>query len=96
MRMHVKGRVLESALAGCLLLESAGAPTKEWFQPGIHYLEYTDAYQAEKIIRSMEHEPERSQSIADNLQSIVKAHHTHEAFWSRVLDRLSLELPRAA
>ena len=43
--MHVKGRVLESAFAGCALMEMAGAPTKEWFPEQLFFLHDGDAEQ---------------------------------------------------
>ena len=45
--MHVKGRVLESAFAGCALMEMAGAPTKEWFPEQLFFIHDGDA--AERI-----------------------------------------------
>jgi hypothetical protein len=45
--MHVKGRVLESAFAGCALMEMAGAPTKEWFPEQLFLIHDGDA--AERI-----------------------------------------------
>lgn len=37
-----KGRVNEAALAGCLLFETGGSATRNWFTPGEEYLEYSD------------------------------------------------------
>ena len=72
----VKGRVVESGLAGALLLETKGAPTSYWFRPGLDYLEYETPEEAADIIRRLSHEPEKTQSIAQSLRSRVLAEHT--------------------
>jgi hypothetical protein len=41
-RLHMKARVVEAALAGCLLFETYGSPTSKWLTPGEEYIEYTN------------------------------------------------------
>ncbi len=88
--MHVKGRVLESALAGALLLETKGSPTSYWFRPGIDYLEYGSADEAAGIVRGLERDPEASQTIAMSLRARVLAEHTPEKFWARIFEKLGM------
>ena len=38
--MHVKGRVMEAARAGCCLFEQKGSPVSRWFETGLDYFEY--------------------------------------------------------
>jgi Glycosyl transferases group 1 len=89
---QVKGRVVESGLAGCCLLETAGAPTSEWFRPGLDYLEYKDQFEAEQIIRRLENEPEATQAIGEALRARVLAEHTPEKFWNRIFERIGLKV----
>jgi hypothetical protein len=91
--MHVKGRVLESAFAGVLLLEQRAAPTKEWFTPGVDYIEYDDAASAKKLADHYAAHPEESQPIADSLARRVRAEHGPVQFWGRVFKRIGLEAP---
>lgn len=90
--MHVKGRVIESGLAGALLLETKGAPTSYWFRPGIDYLEYESPADCAAIIKRLAHEPEKTQSIAMSLRQRVLDYHTPAHFWKRILDRVGLKV----
>lgn len=47
---HVKGRVLESAFAGCALLEMSGSPIADWF-PADTYFTYGSVEEAARVIR---------------------------------------------
>jgi hypothetical protein len=91
--MQVKGRVVESGLAGACLLENKGAPTSEWFRPGIDYLEYADQFDAEKIIRRLENEPAETQAIGEALRAAVLKDHTPEKFWNRIFERVGVNVP---
>jgi len=90
--LQVKGRVVESGLAGSCLLETAGAPTKDWFVPGRDYLEYKDQFEAEQIIRRLENEPEATQAIGESLRAKVLNEHTPERFWNRIFERIGLNV----
>jgi hypothetical protein len=87
---HVKGRVLESALAGACLLETKGSPTCLWFRPGIDYLEYESAAEAASIIRNTP--STTTQVIADSLRKRVLAEHSPLQFWSRIFERIGLTM----
>jgi hypothetical protein len=89
--MHVKGRVIESALAGACLLETKGSPTSYWFRPGLDYLEYESPEEALSIIRYMEKQPDATEAMARSLQARVLAEHTPAHFWGRILERLELK-----
>jgi hypothetical protein len=90
--LQVKGRVVESALAGCCLLETKGAPTKDWFTPGVDYLEYGDQFEAEQIIRRLQNEPEATQAMGQALRAKVLNNHTPEKFWNRIFERIGLNV----
>lgn len=91
--MQVKGRVIESGLAGACLLENKGAPTDGWFTPGVEYLEYGDQFEAEQIIRRLENEPAETQAIGDALRRRILAEHTPKHFWSTIFKRIGFEVP---
>lgn len=90
--LQVKGRVIESGLAGACLLETKGAPTSDWFTPGADYLEYADQFEAEKIIRQLANEPEATQAMGESLRTKVLNEHTPEKFWNRIFDRIGLNV----
>lgn len=49
---HVKGRVLEAALAGCVLIEEADSPIGMWFDPGSYY-SFTSPEHCEEVIEGI-------------------------------------------
>ena len=87
-RMHVKGRVVEAGLAGCLLLEPKGSPTPDWFEPGVDYLQYDDMKQAKQIVSEMRDKPEESQEFGIRLRRKIEENHSPEKFWGKVMERL--------
>lgn len=89
---QVKGRVVESGLAGACLLETKGAPTSDWFRPGLDYLEYEDQFEAERIIRQLQNEPEATQAIGESLRARVLAEHSPAKFWGRIFERIGLKV----
>lgn len=88
--LHVKGRVLESGLAGACLLETKGAPTSYWFRPGLDYLEYGTPDEATDIVRRLANEPEASQAIGFSLRQRILNEHTPHHFWTRIFNRIGL------
>jgi spore maturation protein CgeB len=90
--LQVKGRVVESALAGALLLETKGAPTSYWFRPGVDYLEYETTDDAVSLIRQLTHEPEQTQALAMSMRSRILAEHTPAHFWARILERIGMKV----
>lgn len=90
--MHVKGRVLESGLAGACLLETKGSPTSYWFRPGLDYLEYESPAEAAQIINRLANEPEATQAMGDSLRRRVLAEHSPAQFWQRIFDRIGMKV----
>ena len=86
--MQVKWRVMEAGWAGCLLLEMAGSPTKDWFTPGEDYLEWTDAAHASVIVAALADRPEYTQKIGMNLRGKLLAEYTPNKLWERILKRI--------
>lgn len=88
-RRHVKGRVVEAGLAGCLLLEEAGSPTSEWFECGVDYLEFRTMEDVKELIRRYIDDPDETEKFGLRLRQKVLAEHTPEKFWSKVIKRLN-------
>lgn len=80
---HVKGRVVESGLAGCMLLEQAGSPTSEWFQTGIDYLEYEGPDDIRRIVSDPGFRNQAAE-LGGRLREKMAAHHPR-LFWQRVI-----------
>lgn len=89
---HVKGRVVESGLAGCLLLELKDSPVSQWFEPGVDYLEFRNDVEALDIIRAYRNNPEGSQGYGDRLREKVLARHTPQAFWLEIMERVGVKV----
>jgi hypothetical protein len=91
-RMHVKARVIETALAGALLIEPMGSPTEEWFKPGLDYLPYSA--DSDGLVPSISHILKLVDAhshifeMANILRRKVLTHHSPAAFWGRVLEHL--------
>lgn len=88
MAKQVKGRVLESGLAGACLLELQGSPTSEWFTAGHDYLEYTQTSDVRNHIERMKREPGMTQEIGFRLRKRVLEEHSPKQFWSTIFKRL--------
>jgi len=86
--MHVKGRVIEAGYCGVLLLERRNSPTKNWFTPGVDYVEYDDINHAKTLVAYYADHPEEAQAISDRLRARVTSEHGPTVFWGRVFDRL--------
>ncbi len=82
-----KGRTMEALFSGCLLLEEAGAETRIWLTPGVHYVEFENAAELEdKITYFLAHDEER-QKIAAAGHEFAMENYTAEHFWQKILQR---------
>ncbi len=83
---HIKGRVLESGMAGCALLESEGSPIAEWFPEGSYFL-YRDAAHARQLIQTLSRsEIEASAAL---LSQYVRNHYHPRQIYGEILSGLS-------
>ena len=87
---HVKARVIEASLAGCLVLERKGSPTEDWFVPGEDYVEYQDPADVRTILAIVDASPEAHKEMARRMRRKVIERHSPDVFWSVVLGRLGL------
>lgn len=85
---QVKGRVVESALAGACLLEIKGSPTSDWFTPGEDYFEYESIEDARRLIDELKSQPDLTQAVAMSLRAKVMRDHAPSVFWGKVMERV--------
>lgn len=92
---QVKGRVNEAALAGCLLFEDAGSPTRQYLTPGdvkyavtgvpdADYLEFRDPEDIVKVLDRPDFE-EYAQHIGQRLRSSVLTEYGPDRFWKKLI-----------
>ena len=91
-KLHVKGRVIEVGMAGGMLLETKGAPTHNFFTPGLDYMEWGSIDEARDIVTKMIERPDETQEMGFRLRWKVLANHAPEQFWGRILDRCGLKV----
>jgi hypothetical protein len=85
---HVKGRVLEGALAGAVVMDAADSPTSDWFEPGVDYLTYDNVNHAVSLVRELRQGAANGQhyaAMAARMRVKVLERHSPRAFWGRVL-----------
>ena len=87
-RMHVKARVLEVALAGALLLETEGSPTRDWFELCNDYVEYKDIWHVKSLVEYVDQFPQEAEVMAKSLQRKVREQHSPAAFWKKVFQKV--------
>jgi len=89
-RMHVKGRVVEAGLARCTLLETRGSPARDWFTPGVDYLEYETVEDARRHGELLKDQPDETERYGQRLHDRVMAEHAPDKFWGRIFDKAGL------
>lgn len=81
--LHVKGRVTEAALAGCLLFETKDSPTRMYLTPGVDYLEYKSPAEIIDVLR----QPNFSELAAEfgkRAKAKVLREYGPKRFWDRI------------
>lgn len=82
---HMKGRVLETAFAGCALLEMKGSPIADWFPPESYFL-YDGIEEAKNIIRrTPDSEIDKRAKL---LEAYAKEHYTPKQIFSGIVAKL--------
>ncbi len=82
---QLKGRVLEAAACGSMLLESANDVTCDFFEEGREYVSFEGAADLVDKVRYFLAHPERAAEIAANATSRFLRNYTATTFWTRVL-----------
>lgn len=86
---QMKGRVLEVLFSGGLLFESRNAETPEFFQPGIHYVEFDSKEDLLAKLRYYLNNKEEAEVIAERGRAWALYNYTQDHFWRRIMCRLS-------
>ena len=87
-RTHVKGRVVEAGLAGCLLLEQVGSPACNWFEKDVDFLEFSTTKEAKILVDKMLKVTEATENFGKRLREKVLKDHHPEKFWGKVVERI--------
>lgn len=87
---HVKARILEAALAGCLVFEAKGSPAETWFEPSVDYVAYKDEDDIASWLQMVEKDQDEAESMAMAFRAKVIAEHAPEIFWNQVFHRLGI------
>ena len=85
---HVKGRVVEAGLSGCMLLEQINSPIFNWFEKDVDYLEFNKVSDVRGIVERFKDKPQETQKMGDSLRTKVLQNHSPEKFWGKVVERL--------
>lgn len=83
-RLQCKARAIEAALAGCLLFETAGSPTRNWLEPGIDYVEYETAEQVREFCHRSDFE-ETCRQMGEMARLRMRALDLPRRFWSFIM-----------
>jgi len=89
--MHVKGRVVETGLAGGCLIEFWNSPANLWFTPGEDYLEFSSPEEAIQIVQLMRERPDLTEAMGKRLREKVLAEHTPLKFWTKICERIGVK-----
>lgn len=81
--MHVKNRVIETALAKACLFEQKGSPIHHWFVKDEDYLEWESPYDVMKLLAVSD-----KQKIANSLNAKVKEFHSPAVWFNKIVSKL--------
>ena len=84
-KRHVKGRVVETGLAGAVLLEPRDSPISYWFEPDKDFMQWGSIEEAADVIKHGADE-----EMAKRFQEKIIKHHSGPVFWREVFRELGL------
>ena len=88
---QVKGRVLESGLARTVLLDHVSSAAKNYFTPGLDYIEYENREHAAELVKMLLANLDKAQQVANNMHKRVREEHSPAIFWQRVFDAVGVK-----
>jgi hypothetical protein len=88
-QFHVKARVVESMMAGSILVETEGSPASQYFDPGVDYLTYNTIDQVRQAIGWVSSNTDPAQQMADQARSRAQKY-SAAMFWERIFKEVSL------
>lgn len=89
---HVKGRVIETGMAGACLFERKNDCTSRWFKPGEEYIEYADWKDAYHKVQWAKENDEAIRIVSRNFHHAVMAKHRPAVFWRDVFMKAGIPL----
>lgn len=90
-KCHLKGRVIEAAYNGAMLMDALNHHTSRMLQPGKEYVGFTDLSDfVEKIKYYFSHDDERK-AIAGAAYRRAVAEYSPRCYWTRVFDKLGIK-----
>ena len=90
MRRHVKGRFVEAGLAGAVIIEPSDSPARDWFEPGVDYLEWSEPGEAIRHVHASGPQSEKYEGMAKKFHGKMLEQHAAAPFWARVFERMGL------
>lgn len=87
MAHHIKGRVIETGLAGCVLLEHKDSPIQEWFSEGC-YISYTHPKEIKEIIEDID--DKTIESVSAKLSAEVRTLYTPQKIYGGMLHEIGM------
>lgn len=85
---QVKARVVETALAGGVLVEDRKAITSQYFKPGVHYIPYDTPTDILVAVDSMSSNPKKGEEMAAAFNREYLAKYSPGVFWTLVRSTL--------
>jgi hypothetical protein len=92
-RQHIKARVFEAALSGCLLFESAGSPLEDWYTPDVDFVSYENVDDIELKLHMVNNNISLYERMAQIFKGKIARNHNQKIFWSQVFAHIGLGEP---
>jgi hypothetical protein len=87
---HVKARVIEAALAGCLVLEKEGSPLNQWLHAGTDYITWEDADDVTEELAMMKEFMDEAEEMAKRTREKLLTEYSVDKFWLQVEERIGV------
>lgn len=88
-KTHVKGRFVEAAMGGALILEQLGSPADKWFEPGKDFLVYHGVDELLRFASGIQAGDDHAE-MAERLQKRMLNEHSGKIFWAKVFEQMGL------
>jgi len=87
---HVKGRFVEASLAGAVIVEPRDSPAREWFEPGVDFLEWGSVDEATEHARQASSRSAENEKMASRMRAGMLERHAAGPFWRGVLEQAGI------
>lgn len=89
-KRHMKGRFVEASLAGAVLVESRDSPARQWFEPGVDFLEWESTGEIENHIVAADARRGENEGMSQRLRNKIVERHSAGPFWRETLGSIGL------